>query len=86
MSTYYTIERPSVAEYKDRGSRFVAYAYPIKTAEDFKKQLKLLKEEHPKAAHHCFAYRIGIEGTNPQVLPVNPYLGKLIVKNSLMLP
>jgi uncharacterized YigZ family protein len=64
MSTYYIIERPSVAEYKDRGSRFVAYAYPIKTAEDFKKQLKLLKEEHPKAAHHCFAYRIGIEGTN----------------------
>jgi uncharacterized YigZ family protein len=32
--------------------------------DDFKKRLKELKEEHPKAAHHCFAYRIGTDGNN----------------------
>src|SRR6476661_5988346 len=63
MNTYHTIEKPSVAEYKDRGSRFLAYAYPITSVDAFKKQLKLIKEEHPKAAHYCFAYRIGTEGT-----------------------
>lgn len=61
---YLTIEKESVAEFKDRGSRFLAYAFPVLSADDFKKRLKEIKEEHPKAAHHCFAYRIGTEGNN----------------------
>jgi uncharacterized YigZ family protein len=61
---YYTIEKPSVAEFKDRGSKFFAYAYPVQTIDDFKKHLKALKEEHPKAVHHCFAYRLGTDGNN----------------------
>jgi len=64
MNSYHTIEKPTVAEYKDRGSRFLAFAFPIQSVEEFKKQLKALKEEHPKAAHHCFAYRLGTEGIN----------------------
>lgn len=64
MNYYNTIEKPSQAEYKDRGSSFLAYAFPIQTADDFKKRLKELKSEHPKAAHHCFAYRIGTDGNN----------------------
>lgn len=64
MTNYYTIEKPSQAEFKDRGSRFIAYVFPISSTDDFKKRLKELKEEHPKAAHHCFAYRIGIDGNN----------------------
>ena len=61
---YTTIEKPSNAEFKDRGSKFFAFAFPITTAEDFKKQLQLLKKEHPKAVHHCFAYRIGTDSNN----------------------
>ena len=64
---YYTIDKPAVAEYKDRGSRFIAYVYPLKEVEDFKKILQGLKKEHPKAVHHCFAYRIGFEGNNFRV-------------------
>src|SRR6187551_833896 len=64
MNHLFTIEKPSVAEYKDRGSKFLAYAFPISTADDFKKRLKELKEEHPKAAHHCFAYRLGNDKNN----------------------
>jgi len=61
---YNTIDKPSLAEYKDRGSRFLAYAFPVQGTDDFKKRLKELKEEHPKAAHHCFAYRIGTDNNN----------------------
>jgi uncharacterized YigZ family protein len=59
-----TIAQSSTAEFKDRGSKFIAYAFPIETADDFKLQLQLLKKEHPKAVHHCFAYRIGTDGNN----------------------
>lgn len=61
---YTTIDKPSNAEFKDRGSKFLAFAFPIATAEDFKKELQLLKKDHPKAVHHCFAYRIGTDGNN----------------------
>src|SRR4051812_20353669 len=61
---YYTIEKPGFAEFKDRGSRFLAYCFPIEDSADFKKRLKDLKAEHPKAAHHCFAYRLGVDGNN----------------------
>lgn len=61
---YQTIKEPGMAEFKDRGSRFLAYAFPVTTTEDFKKHLTALKEEHPKAVHHCFAYRLGMDGNN----------------------
>ncbi|HWJ29932.1 MAG TPA: YigZ family protein [Flavisolibacter sp.] len=60
---YYTIEKSASAEFKDRGSNFIAYVFPIASVEDFKKRLKELRSEHPKAAHHCSAYRLGTEGT-----------------------
>ncbi|HTB53141.1 MAG TPA: YigZ family protein [Ferruginibacter sp.] len=64
---YFTIDKPGTAEYKDRGSKFIAYVYPIESVEDFKKYLQQLKKEHPKAEHHCFAYRIGTDGNNFRV-------------------
>lgn len=64
---YNTIEKPASTEYKDRGSRFIAYAFPIDTVEGFKVKLNELKKEHPKATHHCFAYRIGLNGNNFRV-------------------
>jgi uncharacterized YigZ family protein len=67
MDFYYTIEKPSEAEFKDRGSKFLAFAFPVTDAVDFKKRLQELKKEHPKAAHHCFAYRIGADGNNFRV-------------------
>lgn len=59
---YQTIEKTSFAEYKDRGSKFIAYAYPAQTVEECKQYLQQLKKEHPKAVHHCFAYRLGWDG------------------------
>ena len=59
---YKTPEGATTAEFKDRGSKFLAYAYPVSSAEDVKAKLQLLKKEHPKAVHHCYAYRIGTDG------------------------
>lgn len=64
---YQTIDRQGFAEFKDRGSRFLAHAFPMSTPDDFKQQLQLLKKEHPKAVHHCFAYRLGLEGNQFRV-------------------
>ena len=67
MDFYFTINTEGIAEYKDRGSKFLAYAFPIKNKDDFKFHLQALKKEHPKAVHHCFAYRIGYDGNNFRV-------------------
>ncbi len=61
---YFTIDQPAIAEFKDRGSKFIAHVHPVKTAEEFKKILQKVKKENPKAAHHCFAYRFGTDGNN----------------------
>lgn len=67
MEFYNTIEQPSQAEYKDRGSKFMAYAFAVNSPEEFKKYLQQLKKQHPKAAHFCFAYRIGLDGNQFRV-------------------
>lgn len=62
QETYFTISAPGIAEYKDRGSRFIAYAFPVADIAGCKEQLNAVKKEHPSATHHCFAWRIGITG------------------------
>ncbi len=86
---YFTIESTAVAEFKDRGSKFIAYSFPIKNTNDFKKHLQELKKEHPKAVHHCFAYRIGTDANNfrmsddgePSGTAGKPILGQIDSKN-----
>ncbi|GHB85537.1 IMPACT family protein [Persicitalea jodogahamensis] len=58
---YRTIEAPAEGLFKDRGSKFYAFAYPIKSEEDTKPILANLREQHPKAVHHCYAYRLGLD-------------------------
>jgi uncharacterized YigZ family protein len=67
MEHFTTIGKESFAEFKDRGSKFLAHAFPISSTEEFKTRLQELKKEHPKAAHHCFAYRLGIDGNSFRV-------------------
>lgn len=82
---YYTIERNSTAEFKDRGSKFIALAFPIQSVDDFKSQYQQVKKEHAKAVHHCFGYRIGNEGNvfrvsddgEPSGTAGKPILGQL---------
>lgn len=64
---YTTIEKTAMAEFKDRGSKFVAYACPVKSVIEGKDRLNEIKKEHPKATHHCFAYRVGLDGNSFRV-------------------
>ena len=63
VTKYITIAKPGTGDFRDRGSKFMSYSYPVSTAQDVMGKLQALKKEHPKAAHHCYAYRLGTEGT-----------------------
>jgi uncharacterized YigZ family protein len=60
--TYFTISEEGVSDFRDRGSKFFGYAYPVASVDAAKAKLQELKKMHPKASHHCFAWRIGFEG------------------------
>lgn len=57
--TYKTIEELSEGIFRDKGSRFIAYLYPIKSDEEIKNIIAELKSLHPKARHFCWAIRMG---------------------------
>lgn len=60
---YSTITAPVTAIFKDRGSRFLAFAYPVIREDSIKTYIRELKKAHPKAVHHCVAWRLGTDGT-----------------------
>lgn len=58
--TYRTIDQPGEETlYKDKGSKFFGYAFPVKNEEDIEKALNSLREKHHKARHHCYAWQLG---------------------------
>jgi uncharacterized YigZ family protein len=86
---YNTIETTGTAEFKDRGSKFLALAFPVKTAAACKNILSTVKKDHPKANHHCFAYRLGTtqndfrvnDDGEPSGTAGKPILGQIDSKN-----
>ena len=84
--TYHTIEENSTGLYKDKGSKFISYAYPIKTEDEVKEILKSIKKEHYNARHHCYAWRLGDEKIRfranddgePSSTAGKPILGQLL--------
>ncbi len=62
--SYHTISGPSTGEFRDRGSKFLAYAFPVNTETDWQQCLEQVKKEHPKARHYCYAYRLGMDANN----------------------
>ena len=75
--------------YKDKGSKFFGYAFPIENEIDVKRNIDLLKEKHKSAGHFCYAYRLGVNGNTHKLSddgePNNsagmPILGQLRAKN-----
>ncbi len=57
--TFLTIEKPSEGLYKEKGSKFLAFAYPVSTEEEIKKYIEALKKKYYDARHHCYAYVLG---------------------------
>lgn len=62
---YQSIEKPiEDILLKEKGSKFIGFAYPVNSDDDVKKYLNHLYDLHPKATHHCYAFRIGLTGEN----------------------
>jgi uncharacterized YigZ family protein len=59
--TYLTIEARSEGLFKDKGSKFIALAYPVHDEEEIKGIINNLKKDYHSARHHCYAWRLGAE-------------------------
>lgn len=49
---------------KEKGSKFIGFAFPVNSEAELKASLEKIRSEHPKATHHCYAFRLGLEGEN----------------------
>ncbi|WP_299825032.1 YigZ family protein [uncultured Pontibacter sp.] len=61
QDTYKTIEAPSEGLYKEKGSKFIALAYPVYTEDEVKDILAEVKKKYYDARHHCYAYTLGAD-------------------------
>lgn len=61
--SYFTITQASEALLKEKGSKFLAFAFPVSSEANIKEQLIALKKLHPSANHHCYAWRLGPDKT-----------------------
>ena len=59
--TYKTIAKPAEGLFRDKGSKFIAYSYPFDDENALKSVLDEVRALHPKARHHCYAYRLGLD-------------------------
>lgn len=59
--SYKTLAAPSEGIYKDRGSKFLGFAFPVTNEASVKEILQRLRKEHPGANHHCYAFRLGAD-------------------------
>ena len=56
---YHTIKAPAEGLYKEKGSKFLAFAYPVKSIDEVKSHLEQLRKDYFDARHHCYAYILG---------------------------
>lgn len=84
--SYLTLAEPAEALYKEKGSKFLAYAYPVRDEEQIRECLDALRKRYYDATHHCYAWRLGADGRNyrvnddgePSSTAGRPILGQLL--------
>lgn len=59
--SYKTIANPSEGIFKEKGSKFIAFASPVFSEEEFKEKLQQVKKDYHDARHHCYAFRLGAD-------------------------
>jgi uncharacterized YigZ family protein len=57
--TYRSIATPSTGIYKEKGSKFLSFAYPVDSEEEIQETINALKKQYYDARHHCYAYILG---------------------------
>lgn len=86
---YYTIEKESQGYFKDKGSKFYAFAFHVQNDDEVKSILTNLKKKHHSARHYCYAWRMGTEEITyrsnddgePSSTAGKPILGQLLSFN-----
>jgi len=87
--SYLTIQSATTGSYKEKGSKFLAFAYPVEGEEDIKIKLDQLRKEYFDARHHCYAWMLGPERKHfranddgePNHSAGDPILGQIRSKN-----
>ncbi|MCW3077870.1 MAG: hypothetical protein JWO32_2479 [Bacteroidetes bacterium] len=87
--SYFTVVKPAQGMFKDRGSKFLSFIFPVNTEQEIKDSLLLVKKENPSANHYCYAWRLGVDAAahraNDDGEPSNsagkPILGQLQSKD-----
>lgn len=59
--SYFTVVKPAEGLFKDRGSKFMGFVFPVRSESEIKAQLAALRKQHPSANHHCYAWRLGAD-------------------------
>ena len=59
---YLTISAPASGHLREKGSRFLSFAYPVRDEQEIQDRLSILQKEYFDATHHCFAWMLGVEG------------------------
>ena len=83
--SYLTISAASEGTFKDKGSKFLAFAYPVESEDEIKEYIQALKKEHFSARHHCYAWRLGadkrlfrtVDDGEPSSTAGKPILGQI---------
>ena len=87
--TWMSIIAPAEGLYKNKGSRFLSYVFPVNTEEEIRDILAKIRKEHHSARHHCYAWRLGEEEITfranddgePSSTAGKPILGQLVSHN-----
>ncbi len=58
---YFTIDKSVETIYKEKGSKFLSFLYPVTSVDEVKEYLTQLKKKYYDATHHCYAYIIGYD-------------------------
>jgi uncharacterized YigZ family protein len=87
--SYHTIQQPAEGQYKEKGSKFIGFAFPVQSEEEVKLHIQELKKKYFDARHHCFAYMLGADKSRfrafddgePNHSAGDPILGQIRSKN-----
>ena len=87
--SYKTLESPAEGTYREKGSRFLAFGFPVQNEEEIRNTLASLRKKYHDARHHCYAYRLGPTGEayrvnddgEPSGTAGKPILGQLLANN-----
>lgn len=87
--SYQTVQDKGAGLYKEKGSKFLSFAFPVMSEEDAKAHIDQLRKEYHDARHQCFAWAIGVERPQfrvsddgePNHSAGDPIFGQIISRN-----